>query len=226
MLETLKAATVFVRVDMGRVAGTGSGFLIEKKGDYAYIVTNEHVVRQEGRVERTVEVDFSSGTKNRRSFEATVLSEDPYRDLAVLRITNHKELPKPIALKSTQKVRETQSVFIFGFPFGEALATNRLGPNVTIGKGTVSSLRTEDLVPREDLEPGEDGRWSKISTKMKRIRLTVEGQTAVGEKDFRGDFGERIRIIHQVRYENGRGETVYTGPGKYIINIPKRARKP
>ena len=84
----------------------------------------------------------------------------------------------------------------------------------------------EDLVPREDLEPGEDGRWSKISTKMKRIRLTVEGQTAVGEKDFRGDFGERIRIIHQVRYENGRGETVYTGPGKYIINIPKRARKP
>ena len=326
MLESLKAATVFVRVDMGHVGGTGSGFLINKKGDYAYIVTNEHVVRREGRGRRTVEVDFFSGTTNRRSFEATVLSEDASRDLAVLRIANHKDIPKPISLKPTHKVRETQSVFIFGFPFGDALATNRLGPNVTIGKGTISSLRTddfgeiehvqvdgdinpgnsggpivfsdgslmgvsvatvigtqigigipgesvlqmldgrigsltisqesqrpklttcrlnaglidplqriesvsffyikEDQLSDEDIEPGEDGRWSKISTRMKRVRLSIDGQTATAEEDFRGDYGERIRIIHQIRFENGSGETFYTGPDRYTIKIPERAKDP
>ena len=162
-LTALKAATVYVRVDMGPLAGTGSGFLIGKEGKYAFLVTNEHVVKQRGRRERTVEVDFFSGTKKRRIFRAKVLSEDASRDLAVLRIENHEELPEPIALDSSTEIRETQGVFILGFPFGDALATNRLGPNVTIGKGTISSLRTDDYGDVEhvqvdgDINPGNSG---------------------------------------------------------------------
>ena len=127
------------------------------------MVTNEHVVKQRGRRERTVEVDFFSGTKKRRIFRAKVLSEDASRDLAVLRIENHEELPEPIALDSSTEIRETQGVFILGFPFGDALATNRLGPNVTIGKGTISSLRTDDYGDVEhvqvdgDINPGNSG---------------------------------------------------------------------
>jgi len=138
--------------------------LIGKKNGYAYIITNEHVVKKaKGYHDRRVEVDFFSGTKKRRSFKATVLSEDPSRDLAVLRIKDHEEIPDQISLKSKKEVRETQGVFILGFPFGKALATNRLGPNVTIGKGAISSLRTDDYGDLErvqvdgDINPGNSG---------------------------------------------------------------------
>ena len=128
-LDSLKAATVYVRVTSGRSGGSGSGFLIGKKNGYAYIITNEHVVKKaKGYHDRRVEVDFFRGTKKRRSFKATVLSEDPSRDLAVLRIKDHEEIPDQISLKSKKEVRETQGVFILGFPFGEALATNRQAP--------------------------------------------------------------------------------------------------
>lgn len=323
-LQKLKGGTVFVRVDMGAESGTGSGFLIDKKGEFAYLVTNEHVVRQRGRVKRSVYVDFFSGTRKKKSLQATVLSEDRSRDLAVLRIEND-DLPTPISLKSSTKIRETQAVYILGFPFGEALATNRLGPNITIGRGTISSIRMDDYgevervqvdgdinpgnsggpivfsdgtlmgvsvatvigtqiglgipgesvidmlsgrigalgisqnsespkkvtcvlnaelidpmgrlrsisffyidaskVSKKDLLPNEEGQWKKISDRMTQVRLVVDGQRATGKTTIRGDYGEHIDIIHQIKFVNGRGETFFTSPNEYVVNIPERVVK-
>ena len=320
-LTKLKDATVFIRVSQGRQGGTGSGFLFKKDKKFAYIITNEHVVRKEGRVERVVEVDFYSGTANRRAMPAEVVSEDDSRDLAVLKVAN-EDLPEPIDLKSSKEIVETQSVFILGFPFGDALATNRRGPNVTIGKGTISSIRTDNFgavefvqidgdinpgnsggpivfadgtmmgvsvatvvgtqigigIPGEsvldllegrisrlsisqsspgpkrvvcDLEAGlidpmgamknisilyidaselretelranEDGRWGRISPKMKEARFEVEGQIGSAQISFRGDYGERKHFIHQIKFVNGRGEKLYTGPGEYTAIIPEK----
>ena len=164
-LASLKGATVFVRVNQGNRASTGSGFLIGKTDDWGYIVTNEHVVRARGargKKSRSVEVDFNSGSGNRKTFFARVVSEDKSRDLAVLKIKN-KDLPKPIPLKSSNEIRETVTVHILGYPFGEALSTSRNGPNVTIGRGTISSMRKDDYGNLEevqvdgDINPGNSG---------------------------------------------------------------------
>ena len=324
-LNKLKAATVYIRVSMGPESGSGSGFLFKKDKRFAYIITNEHVVKQEGRFERTVEVDFFSGTAGRKALPAIVLSEDESRDLAVLKVPN-KNLPEPINLKPSQEITETEGVYILGFPFGGALATNERGPNVTIGRGTISSIRTDDWdsiehvqidgdinpgnsggpivfadgslmgvsvatvigtnigigipgesvldmlegrigslsisqnspspkrvvcnmeaqlidpmgamrnisvlyidpteVSERDLAPDENGRWSRISSKMKEARFEVEGQAAVAELSFRGDYGEVKKFIHQIKFVNGRGEKLYTGPGVYTVRIPEKNGSP
>ena len=162
ILNSVKEATVFIRVTQGRRSSTGSGFLIRKIDDWAYIVTNEHVVRTWGKQSRTVQVDFNSGSKNRKTFLARVVSEDKSRDLAVLKIKN-RDLPKPISLTSPNVIRETVTVHILGYPFGKALSTSRNGPSVTIGRGTISSIHNDDNGDLEevqidgDINPGNSG---------------------------------------------------------------------
>src|SRR5262249_11665542 len=58
---------------------------------------------------------------------------------------------------------ETMPVFMLGFPFGRVLSTTRGNPAITIGKGTVSSVRTNEFdevafVQLDgDLNPGNSG---------------------------------------------------------------------
>jgi len=142
-LKALKDGTALIRLKQGSNSWTGSGFLIEKH-------------------RRSVEVVFNSGTKDRKSFTGQVVSEDRSRDLAVLKIKN-KDLPDPIELVSTNKIRETVPVYILGFPFGDALSAGSRGPSITIGRGTISSIRRDDFDELEevqvdgDINPGNSG---------------------------------------------------------------------
>src|SRR5205823_4978235 len=45
VLKSLKSATVFVKVEIGKLSTTGSGFVLKTDKDTAYIITNHHVVR-------------------------------------------------------------------------------------------------------------------------------------------------------------------------------------
>lgn len=59
-------------------AGIGSGVIYKKEGNYAYIVTNHHVVSGASKLD----VSLSDGTR----VEAELIGSDVYTDLAVLRI--------------------------------------------------------------------------------------------------------------------------------------------
>jgi S1-C subfamily serine protease len=172
VLADIKAATVFVKVQAGGLQGSGSGFLMLVKGDLALIVTNEHVVLPPAVATRqgtrrlavtSIDVVFNSGRKNETVAKATVLAADPYRDLAILQIQGAKDLPKPIDLAAKVEPVETMPVFMFGFPFGEALSTSRGNPAITVGKGSVSSIREDDRGDQKaiqidgDLNPGNSG---------------------------------------------------------------------
>lgn len=63
-------------------AGIGSGVIYKKEGNYAYIVTNHHVV--DGATK--LDISLSDGTR----VEAELLGSDIYTDLAVLRIPADK----------------------------------------------------------------------------------------------------------------------------------------
>ena len=47
VLQQIKEATVFVKVEAGRDSGSGSGFVMLTEGETAYVATNHHVVTPE-----------------------------------------------------------------------------------------------------------------------------------------------------------------------------------
>jgi hypothetical protein len=54
LLENLKAATVFVKVENKDFRASGSGFLLKVQGNTAYVVTNAHVIDPKIEIEITV----------------------------------------------------------------------------------------------------------------------------------------------------------------------------
>ncbi len=170
MARRLKEATVYVKVAIGPLPITGSGFVIQSDGDSALIVTNHHVVakpkvltqggfvpglRGRDRItlmrlqnmlaanEPVVSVVFNSGEANEQTVKAEVLGQLDDPDLAILKVSGLKSVPKAIEFRRTAQPSETMPVFILGFPFGESLAANKANPNITIGRGSVSSIRKD-----------------------------------------------------------------------------------
>ena len=86
---------------------------------------------------------FNSGEPNEEAIKAEVLCQLDQPDLAVLKVAKPKTPVVPLEFRSVPQPFETMPVFIVGFPFGEALSTNQGNPNITIGKGSVSSVRKD-----------------------------------------------------------------------------------
>ena len=158
-VAAVKRATVFVRVEAGASKGSGSGFVVSADKDSVLIATNYHVINPLEREKRAtltpgevarslktpaVTVVFDGGTATELSAKAEAIAADPEADLAVLRVTGLKVPPKPIDPAAAPKLSETMAVYTFGFPFGQALATGKGAPAITVGKGSVSSLRLDE----------------------------------------------------------------------------------
>lgn len=171
-LKDVKAASVYIKLDVtapaakGKSAGaTGSGFLVHVAGNVGYIATNNHVVTPPlGQiVAGTPRVVFDSGTPAEQTVNAQVVARDAVNDLAILKITGVKTLPKPIPMDPELEVIETLPVFAIGFPFGAALGVAGKNPSVTITKGSVSSLRQNEhgqvaLIQIDaEINPGNSG---------------------------------------------------------------------
>src|SRR5260370_13854932 len=111
----------------------------------------------------TISRVFWSGTRKEQSYTAKGVASDRKRDLAILKLTNCKDLAKPIDIARAPNLQETMPVYVLGFPFGNSLSTNRGNPAITIGKGSISSIRPYDrdqvaLVQIDGaLNPGNSG---------------------------------------------------------------------
>ena len=90
-------------------AGTGSGFVIDKKG---HIITNNHVVADADEIE----VSFSDGT----TVPAKVVGKDPYSDLAVIKVDLPAEQLVVAELGESDNLHPGQKVIAIGNPFGLA----------------------------------------------------------------------------------------------------------
>jgi S1-C subfamily serine protease len=238
-LKALKAATVFLRVE-GKFGSTsvnasGSGFVLKTDGDTVHIVTNFHVIRppvrvrtesgqvEERRASAPITAVFGSGTKEERSVRAVFMAGDPQKDLALLKVSNLKDPPAPIAIETVAPY-ETMPVYVLGFPFGKALSFSKGNPAITIGKGTVSSLRLDEggelayVQIDGALNPGNSGgpvvdekgrlvaiavmtiKGSGIGVAIPAGQLTRLLKTAVGKPTFRvlEREGTSVRLQVQV----------------------------
>jgi S1-C subfamily serine protease len=167
-VQSLKASTVYVKTAVGPVKMTGSGFVVQIEGDSALIATNQHVVakpqelqaggfipglRGRGRLslrglqmtvaqaDPVVTVVFNSGDAEEQTLPAEILATLNDPDLAILKVKGIKTPPKAIEFANVPAPIETTPVFILGFPFGDSLSTNHGNPNITVGKGSISSIR-------------------------------------------------------------------------------------
>jgi hypothetical protein len=167
VLHSVKQATLFVRVPSFGPPGpalerTGSGFLVYRRSEIGYVVTNEHVVRDAGTVEGALTVVLNAGRDDERGVPGRVVARDRETDLAIVRI-EAGDLPDPLRLAPDADPRETQSVFVVGYPFGRALSLGSGSPEVTVSRASVSSLRRADdgrlvLIQIDgDINPGNSG---------------------------------------------------------------------
>lgn len=141
--------------DEGERDGTGTGFIIDKKG---YILTNAHVVSNQktGKPCDIITVVLS----DKKEIPAKIVGRDVKGDLAVLLLDNPPDDLKPVILGDSDKMEIGDWVVAIGNPYG-------IGTTVT--SGIVSAWRDrdegEDIVADTDtyiqtdaaINPGNSG---------------------------------------------------------------------
>jgi S1-C subfamily serine protease len=168
VLRAVKQATVYIRVEGPDWSRSGSGFVVRADGGTVLVVTNHHVAGKRPAVKTApagpaITIVFDSGTRSERSYAGELVASDAERDLAVLRVAGVKEVPKPVGIADPVTPIETMAVFTFGFPFGQDLSTGKGSPAVTVGRASISSLRTGDdgelktIQIDGNLNPGNSG---------------------------------------------------------------------
>ena len=123
---------------------SGSGFIIRADG---LVVTNKHVVGNA----RTVRVWLING----RSYEGEILERDDTSDLALVKIGGNQRF-EALAIGDPRRVRVGDEVLALGFPLAD-----RIGSDLTVTRGIVSSKRTESGVEQFQtdaaINPGNSG---------------------------------------------------------------------
>jgi len=163
--ETIEAVRAFVvRVNASGAGSNsfGSGFIVDSRG---YVLTNNHVVDKATQVT----VVFA----DERSYDASLVSSDPGRDLALLNLNASGEDFAAAKLGSSAAVVPGQEVVTAGFPLGNLLP----GPP-SFHKGIVSALRSVQgqkyIQTDAIMNPGNSG-GPLVDLKGAVIGITVSG---------------------------------------------------
>lgn len=180
-IQRIKSATVYIKVKLGEVGGSGSGFVIGSLGDATLIATNRHVIdpsleEDDAEVpagtkpELSVVFHSGEGASVEQQLPAEIIAADvahvTSRDLAILAVRGVHSPPRPIDLNRSAEPSEGTELRIYGFPFGEILniaAREGSNPAITVSKGSVSSLRRDDrghlaLIQLDgSVQPGNSG---------------------------------------------------------------------
>jgi 2-alkenal reductase len=133
----------------------GSGFVWDTKGD---IVTNNHVV--DGATK--IEVAFSDGT----TVPATIVGQDPYSDLAVIKVNAPADKLSPVTMADSTQVKVGEIAIAIGNPYGfEGSMTvgnvSGLGrdlPSSQVDQASGASYSIPDVIQTDaSINPGNSG---------------------------------------------------------------------
>jgi len=158
LYQRVNPGVVYIKVlvKQGRTLvplGTGSGFMIDTEG---HIVTNNHVVEEAD----VIQVTFSDGNVA----DAQILGQDPYSDLAVIRVDVPPERLTPLELGDSSTLQVGQQVIAIGNPFGlEGTMTvgiiSAVGRTLPVGmvQGTGTFSNPEIIQTDAAINPGNSG---------------------------------------------------------------------
>lgn len=138
--EKVKASTVYIRTLFAKKIAFGTGFFAAAPG---LVVTNAHVIgKLDEKPEPVEEIQIvtNSGLPDSRSYRAAVLKVDKKLDLALLKVSIPVQ-PPVLEVIDAFSLKETQPVYIFGFPGGETIGTN-----ISVNVSQISSIRRDQSV--------------------------------------------------------------------------------
>ena len=126
-----KTSDSVVQVGSGR--GVGTGLVWDKEG---HIATNSHVI---GRATK-LEVGFAGGER----VSATLVGQDRFSDIAVLKIEGAKTSLKPIERGDSEKLSTGQFVLALANAFGDRVSAS--SGIITNPKGSIGGQWSDSLV--------------------------------------------------------------------------------
>ncbi len=132
-VERIKKAAAWITVTMQDGGAWGSGWIAERHGNEAYVITNSHVVGMKevaAPPPEKIVITLDAGLPTQREYDAKLLALDREEDLAVLRIKG-QDLPPPLKIAPSYDLLESQRLLTMGFPLG-----GRLVKDLQRGLGT------------------------------------------------------------------------------------------
>ncbi|MGP4000908.1 trypsin-like peptidase domain-containing protein [Streptomyces sp. 8N706] len=198
--------------------GTGTGFLLDKRG---HILTNNHVVAPAGS-DGGITVTFSGG----ESAPAEVVGRDSGYDLAVVKVRGVSGL-KPLALGNSDSVRVGDPVVAIGAPFDLAgtVTTGIISAKerpITAGgeKGDGSDISYVDALQTDaPINPGNSG-GPLVDSRARVIGINSAIKAADGGPGLEGDQGGSIGLGFAIPINQGKRvaeELINTGRATHPV---------
>ena len=188
-----------------QVSSQGSGVIYKKDGEYAYIVTNTHVINGA----KKVDIRLADGTK----VPGEIVGTDTYSDIAVVKISSEK-VSAVAEFGDSSQLTVGETAIAIGSPLGSEYAN-------TVTQGIVSSLNRTVSLKSEDgqaistkaiqtdtaINPGNSG-GPLINIQGQVIGITSSkiasnGGTSVEGLGFAIPSNDAIHIIEQLE-KNGK----------------------
>ena len=188
-----------------QVSSEGSGVIYKKEGNFAYLVTNTHVINSA----KKVDIRLADGTK----VPGEIVGSDTYSDIAVVKIAADK-VTTVAEFGDSDKLTVGETAIAIGSPLGSEYAN-------TVTQGIVSSLNRNVSLKSEDgqaistkaiqtdtaINPGNSG-GPLINIQGQVIGITsskiaTNGGTSVEGLGFAIPSNDAINIINQLE-KNGK----------------------
>ena len=188
-----------------QVSSQGSGVIYKKDGEYAYIVTNTHVINGA----KKVDIRLADGIK----VPGEIVGTDTYSDIAVVKISSEK-VSAVAEFGDSSQLTVGETAIAIGSPLGSEYAN-------TVTQGIVSSLNRTVSLKSEDgqaistkaiqtdtaINPGNSG-GPLINIQGQVIGITsskiaTNGGTSVEGLGFAIPSNDAIKIIEQLE-KNGK----------------------
>ena len=201
-----------------QVSSQGSGVIYKKDGEYAYIVTNTHVINGA----KKVDIRLADGTK----VPGEIVGTDTYSDIAVVKISSEK-VSAVAEFGDSSQLTVGETAIAIGSPLGSEYAN-------TVTQGIVSSLNRTVSLKSEDgqaistkaiqtdtaINPGNSG-GPLINIQGQVIGITSSkiannGGTSVEGLGFAIPSNDAIKIIEQL--ENN-GKVTRPALGIQMVNL-------
>ena len=202
-------------VSIRTTTAQGSGWVYSGAG---YVVTNNHVVEGENRVE----VDFASGLK----VYGDVVGKDAYSDLAVIKVDVAASELHPLPLGDSDTLKVGQTVIAIGNPFGLSgtmttgiiSALGRALPTGTQAQGGGYFSNADIIQTDAALNPGNsggpllnlEGEVVGLNSAIESTNSTNGGQASNSGVGFAISINTIKRVIPGL-IENGKFDYAYLG---------------
>ena len=201
-----------------QISSEGSGVIYKKEGNYAYLVTNTHVINGA----KNVDILLADGNK----VPGEVVGSDVYSDIAVVRISADKA--KAVAeFGDSNQLTVGETAIAIGSPLGTDYANSvtqgiisSLGRDVNLKADNGQNISTRALQTDAAINPGNSG-GPLINIQGQVIGITSSkisnnGQTSVEGMGFAIPANDVVNIIKQLEEK---GKVVRPALGIQMLDL-------